>query len=105
MKERDEAWMRVEALAMRHPNYIMANKGTTNNTYISPQHIDNSPPDEDGDTDQTPLTLEKIEAKANEVYEFISICVNVFQFDARLYKACQYSDVLRKMFLLHRRKK
>ncbi|KMQ92286.1 serine threonine-protein phosphatase 2a 56 kda regulatory subunit delta isoform [Lasius niger] len=31
------------------------------------QHIDNSPPDEDGDTDQTPLTLEKIEAKANEV--------------------------------------
>lgn len=70
MKERDEAWMRVEALAMRHPNYNMANKyiDTTNNTsYILPQHIDNSPPDEDGDTDQTPLTLEKIEAKANEV--------------------------------------
>lgn len=68
MKDRDEAWMRVEALAMRHPNYNMSNKGTTNNLYTSPQHIDNSPPDEDGDTDQTPLTLEKIEAKANEVW-------------------------------------
>lgn len=67
MKDRDEAWMRVEALAMRHPNYNI-NKNTTNNTlYMSSQHIDNSPPDEDGDTDQTPLTLEKIEAKANEV--------------------------------------
>lgn len=67
MKDRDEAWMRVEALAMRHPNYNLSNKGTTNNSYASPQHIDSSPPDEDGDTDQTPLTLEKIEAKANEV--------------------------------------
>jgi len=74
MKDRDEAWMRVEALAMRHPNYNMTNKGTTNNTsYTSPQHIDISPPDEDGDTDQTPLTLEKIEAKANEVLIFIVI--------------------------------
>lgn len=65
MKDRDEAWIRVEALAMKHPNYNLSNK--TNNSYASPQHIDDSPPDEDGDNDQTPLTLEKIEAKANEV--------------------------------------
>lgn len=70
MKDRDEAWMRVEALAMKHPNYNVMSKGTTNNnttSYASQQHMDNSPPDEDGDTDQTPLTLEKIEARANEV--------------------------------------
>jgi serine/threonine-protein phosphatase 2A regulatory subunit B' len=69
MKDRDEAWMRVEALAMKHPNYNVMSKGTTNNnmSYATPQHIDNSPPDEDVDTDQTPLTLEKIEARANEV--------------------------------------
>ncbi|XP_031832124.1 serine/threonine-protein phosphatase 2A 56 kDa regulatory subunit gamma isoform isoform X2 [Nomia melanderi] len=69
MKDRDEAWMRVEALAMRHPNYNVAVKGLTNtaaNTTISQQQLDSPPPDEDGDTDQTPLTLEKIEAKANE---------------------------------------
>lgn len=70
MKDRDEAWMRVEALAMRHPNYNVAVKGLTNtaaNTTISQQQLDSPPPDEDCDTDQTPLTLEKIEAKANEV--------------------------------------
>lgn len=58
---------------MRHPNYNISNKATTNNSYISPQHIDGSPPDEDGDPDQTPLTLEKIEAKANEVFFFTFI--------------------------------
>ncbi|KAL0118569.1 hypothetical protein PUN28_009320 [Cardiocondyla obscurior] len=75
IKDRDEAWMRVEALAMKHPNYNnVTNKGTTNNTsYILPQHIDNSPPDEDGDTDQTPLTLEKIEAKANEAKKMTNV--------------------------------
>lgn len=69
MKDRDEAWMRVEALAMKHPNYSASAKGITNmtNTTISQQQLDSPPPDEDGDTDQTPLTLEKIEAKANEV--------------------------------------
>ncbi|XP_006559894.1 serine/threonine-protein phosphatase 2A 56 kDa regulatory subunit gamma isoform isoform X2 [Apis cerana] len=68
MKDRDEAWMRVEALAMRHPNYNATIKGITNTTIgtISQQQLDSPPPDEDGDTDQTPLTLEKIEAKANE---------------------------------------
>ncbi|KZC12639.1 Serine/threonine-protein phosphatase 2A 56 kDa regulatory subunit delta isoform [Dufourea novaeangliae] len=69
MKDRDEAWMRVETLAMRHPNYNVSGKGLTNtiaNTTISQQQLDSPPPDEDGDTDQTPLTLEKIEAKANE---------------------------------------
>ncbi|KAF3427679.1 hypothetical protein E2986_13868 [Frieseomelitta varia] len=69
MKDRDEAWMRVEALAMRHPNYNATIKGVTNTTIgtILQQQLDSPPPDEDGDTDQTPLTLEKIEAKANEV--------------------------------------
>lgn len=69
MKDRDEAWMRVEALAMRHPHYNMAitTKSTPNIPYSLTQHLDSPPPDEDGDTDQTPLTLEKIEAKANEV--------------------------------------
>lgn len=67
LKDRDEAWNRVETLAMRHPNYKMIVKGTTNNPYTLPQHLDSPPPDEDGDNDQIPLTLEKIEAKANEV--------------------------------------
>ncbi|XP_076249044.1 serine/threonine-protein phosphatase 2A 56 kDa regulatory subunit gamma isoform isoform X1 [Calliopsis andreniformis] len=69
MKDRDEAWMRVEALAVRHPNYNATVKSSTNintNITISQQQLDSPPPDEDGDTDQTPLTLEKIEAKANE---------------------------------------
>ena len=69
IKDRDEAWMRVEALAMRHPNYTMNIKGLTNSTAsttISQQQLDSPPPDDDGDTDQAPLTLEKIEAKANE---------------------------------------
>lgn len=62
--------MRVEALAMRHPNYTMNIKGLTNSTAsttISQQQLDSPPPDDDCDTDQAPLTLEKIEAKANEV--------------------------------------
>ncbi|XP_017755940.1 PREDICTED: serine/threonine-protein phosphatase 2A 56 kDa regulatory subunit gamma isoform isoform X1 [Eufriesea mexicana] len=68
MKDRDEAWMRVEALAMKHPNYNATIKGITNTTpsTMSQQQLDSPPPDEDGDTDQSPLTLEKIEAKANE---------------------------------------
>ncbi|XP_076179691.1 serine/threonine-protein phosphatase 2A 56 kDa regulatory subunit gamma isoform isoform X1 [Ptiloglossa arizonensis] len=69
LKDRDEAWMRVEALAMKHPCYAMTVQGLTNtvaSTTISQQQLDSPPPDEDGDTDQTPLTLEKIEAKANE---------------------------------------
>lgn len=65
-KERDEAWSKVEALAMRHPNYNPINKGVQNKSYSATQQ-ENTPPDEDGDNDQTPLTLEKIEAKANEV--------------------------------------
>ena len=67
LKERDDAWTRVEALAMRHPNYKVIVKGNTNNPYTLSQHLDSSPPYDDGDADQTPLTLEKIEVKANEV--------------------------------------
>ncbi|XP_015190593.1 PREDICTED: serine/threonine-protein phosphatase 2A 56 kDa regulatory subunit gamma isoform-like isoform X2 [Polistes dominula] len=67
MKDRDEAWMRVETLAMRHPHYNMAiNKSMPNIPYSLTQHLDSPSPDEDGDPDQAPLTLEKIEAKANE---------------------------------------
>ncbi|XP_054009796.1 serine/threonine-protein phosphatase 2A 56 kDa regulatory subunit gamma isoform-like isoform X3 [Hylaeus anthracinus] len=69
MKERDEAWMRVEALAMRHPCYAMTVQGLTNTnatSTISQQQLNSPPPDEDGDVDPMPLTLEKIEAKANE---------------------------------------
>jgi len=86
MKDRDEAWMRVEALAMKHPNYNVMSKGTTNNnmSYATPQHIDNSPPDEDVDTDQTPLTLEKIEARANEVRIDLLIDVDISHESLRL---------------------
>ncbi|XP_035718875.1 serine/threonine-protein phosphatase 2A 56 kDa regulatory subunit gamma isoform-like isoform X1 [Vespa mandarinia] len=74
MKDRDEAWMRVEALAMRHPHYNMAiTKSTPNIPYSLTQHLDSPPPDEDGDTDQTPLTLEKIEAKANEAKKITNV--------------------------------
>ncbi|XP_053983802.1 serine/threonine-protein phosphatase 2A 56 kDa regulatory subunit gamma isoform-like isoform X3 [Hylaeus volcanicus] len=69
MKERDEAWMRVEALAMRHPCYAMTVQGLTNTnatSTISQQQLNSPSPDEDGDVDPMPLTLEKIEAKANE---------------------------------------
>ncbi|XP_017885583.1 serine/threonine-protein phosphatase 2A 56 kDa regulatory subunit gamma isoform-like isoform X2 [Ceratina calcarata] len=69
MKDRDEAWSRIEQLAMKHPAYNTTIKGIQQNTMsstISQQQLDSPPPDEDGDTDQTPLTLEKIEAKANE---------------------------------------
>ncbi|XP_051154102.1 serine/threonine-protein phosphatase 2A 56 kDa regulatory subunit gamma isoform-like isoform X1 [Leptopilina boulardi] len=64
-KERDEAWSKVESLAMRHPNYNSTNKVVQNKSH-PPTQQENAPPDEDGDNDQTPLTLEKIEAKANE---------------------------------------
>lgn len=64
-KERDEAWSKVESLAMRHPNYNSINKGIQNKSHPANQQ-ENTPPDEDGENDQTPLTLEKIEAKANE---------------------------------------
>ena len=52
---------------MRHPNYNLTVKGAQNQPYAATQQIDSPPPDEDGDNDQAPLTLEKIEAKANEV--------------------------------------
>ncbi|KAH0568437.1 serine/threonine-protein phosphatase 2A 56 kDa regulatory subunit gamma isoform-like isoform X4 [Cotesia glomerata] len=66
LKDRDEAWNRVEALAMRHPSYTVVAKGLLNNSHNLSQHLDSPPFDEDADNDATPLTLEKIEAKANE---------------------------------------
>lgn len=68
LKDRDEAWNRVETLAMRHPNYTVVAHGTINNSHNLSQHLDSPPLDEDGDNDPSPLTLEKIEAKANEVW-------------------------------------
>lgn len=57
---------------MRHSNYNMANNSTTNNTlYMSSQHIDSSLPNENGDTDQAPLTLEKIKVKVVGLLEII----------------------------------
>ncbi|XP_015120095.1 serine/threonine-protein phosphatase 2A 56 kDa regulatory subunit gamma isoform isoform X2 [Diachasma alloeum] len=64
MKNRDDAWSRVELLAMRHPNYNALFQGAR---YTNPNHQLDSPPlDDDADNDAIPLTLEKIEAKANE---------------------------------------
>ncbi|XP_011306529.1 serine/threonine-protein phosphatase 2A 56 kDa regulatory subunit gamma isoform isoform X1 [Fopius arisanus] len=65
-KNRDDAWSRVELLAMRHPNYntlIQNSRNTENHQF---QHLDSPPLDDDTDNDAIPLTLEKIEAKANE---------------------------------------
>ncbi|KAK0182604.1 hypothetical protein PV327_000724 [Microctonus hyperodae] len=66
LKDRDEAWNRVESLAMQHPNYSVMAQGNLNNSYNQSPHLDSPPLDEDGENDVTPLTLEKIEAKANE---------------------------------------
>ncbi|XP_034941327.1 serine/threonine-protein phosphatase 2A 56 kDa regulatory subunit gamma isoform-like isoform X2 [Chelonus insularis] len=66
MKDRDEAWNRVENLAMRHPNYAVMTQAIQNNSHNLSQHLDSPPLDDDADNDTTPLTLEKIEAKANE---------------------------------------
>ncbi|KAK0080166.1 hypothetical protein PV325_000358 [Microctonus aethiopoides] len=66
LKDRDEAWNRVESLAMQHPNYSVVAQGNLNNSYNQSPHLDSPPLDDDGENDVTPLTLEKIEAKANE---------------------------------------
>ncbi|XP_063991917.1 serine/threonine-protein phosphatase 2A 56 kDa regulatory subunit gamma isoform-like isoform X2 [Diachasmimorpha longicaudata] len=63
MKNRDDAWSRVESLAMRHPNYSALIQGPRN---IVNHQLDSPPLDDDADIDAIPLTLEKIEAKANE---------------------------------------
>jgi hypothetical protein len=66
LKDRDEAWTRVEALAMRHPSYAIK-EVPNNNPFIVPQSENNSTPDEDGENEQITLTADNIEAKANEV--------------------------------------
>lgn len=73
LKDRDEAWNRVEALATKHPQYNLAMRRINNSTnpFITPPNVDGSPPDEENEIDQnSALTLEKIEAKANEVSGF-----------------------------------
>lgn len=72
IKDRDEAWSRVEELAMQQPDFIQGfgDMVISNNTNSIPQHA-GSPPNEDTEVDQSPhLVLEKIEAKANEVSPF-----------------------------------
>ncbi|XP_046750492.1 serine/threonine-protein phosphatase 2A 56 kDa regulatory subunit gamma isoform-like isoform X1 [Diprion similis] len=59
LKDRNEAWVRVEALAMRHPGYSSTNIDT-NYPYTLP-------PDDDAEADQTPLIFEKPKAKFTEV--------------------------------------
>ncbi|XP_011503604.1 PREDICTED: serine/threonine-protein phosphatase 2A 56 kDa regulatory subunit gamma isoform-like isoform X4 [Ceratosolen solmsi marchali] len=66
LKDRDEAWIRVEALAMRHPSYA-TKVVPNNNPFITAQLENNSMPDEDGENEQIMLTADKIEAKVNEV--------------------------------------
>ncbi|XP_014226687.1 serine/threonine-protein phosphatase 2A 56 kDa regulatory subunit delta isoform-like [Trichogramma pretiosum] len=63
LQNRDEAWTKVEALAMRHPSYSNKSGVPNNNPFINP--LNNSATTED-DCDNA-LTAEKIEAKANEV--------------------------------------
>ncbi|XP_046750494.1 serine/threonine-protein phosphatase 2A 56 kDa regulatory subunit gamma isoform-like isoform X3 [Diprion similis] len=58
LKDRNEAWVRVEALAMRHPGYSSTNIDT-NYPYTLP-------PDDDAEADQTPLIFEKPKAKFTE---------------------------------------
>lgn len=84
MKDRDDAWNRVEELAMKHPNF---NTKTNNKPFMnsistnpfltdsgsflyskSPPIINNSPPNDDIENKQnTALCMDKIETKTNEV--------------------------------------
>lgn len=67
LKDRDEAWTRVESLAMRHPSYGSKGGVPNNNPFITSQNDNNSPPEEDGENEQITLTAEKIESRATEV--------------------------------------
>uniref|UniRef100_A0ABD2WET4 Serine/threonine protein phosphatase 2A regulatory subunit n=1 Tax=Trichogramma kaykai TaxID=54128 RepID=A0ABD2WET4_9HYME len=69
LQNRDEAWTKVEALAMRHPSYSNKSGVPNNNPFINP--LNNSATTED-DCDNA-LTAEKIEAKANEVKKVSSV--------------------------------
>lgn len=51
---------------MKHPNYSTVPHGSQNNLNNSTMTLDSPPLDDDGEN-TVPLTLEKIEAKANEV--------------------------------------
>lgn len=66
MKDRNEAWSRVEHLAMRHPSYTIVRNQT--NALSTRQPGDSIPLDEDGDASELErLTIQDLEAKANEV--------------------------------------
>ncbi|XP_044013493.1 serine/threonine-protein phosphatase 2A 56 kDa regulatory subunit gamma isoform-like isoform X3 [Aphidius gifuensis] len=73
VKDRDEAWNRVETLAMKHPNYNIVPHGSQNNLNNSTMTLDSPPLDDDGENDTVPLTLEKIEAKANEAKKITNV--------------------------------
>lgn len=71
LKDRNEAWVKVEALAMRHPGYSATNVDT-NYPYTLP-------PDDEGEADQSPLIFEQAKPKLTEVgfkMEFIILIVS-----------------------------
>lgn len=59
LKDRNEAWVRVEALAMRHPGYSA--------TSVDTNYPCTLPPDDEADADQSPLIFEKPKPKLTEV--------------------------------------
>lgn len=63
LKDRDEAWNRVESLAMRHPAYQANGSVPNNNPFI--EH--NATNEDDNENEQPAYTNAKIEVKANEV--------------------------------------
>ncbi|KAJ8670223.1 hypothetical protein QAD02_001482 [Eretmocerus hayati] len=66
LKDRDEAWTRVESLAMRHPSYTSKGGMPNNNPFITSPIENNIPPEEDGDNEQLTLSSERMEVKPNE---------------------------------------
>ncbi|XP_058799907.1 serine/threonine-protein phosphatase 2A 56 kDa regulatory subunit gamma isoform isoform X3 [Phymastichus coffea] len=67
LKDRDEAWNKVEALATRHPSYSSVKSVVSNNnkTFITQNNENNAQPEEDEESEQ--LIADKIDVQANEV--------------------------------------
>ncbi|XP_058799905.1 serine/threonine-protein phosphatase 2A 56 kDa regulatory subunit gamma isoform isoform X1 [Phymastichus coffea] len=66
LKDRDEAWNKVEALATRHPSYSSVKSVVSNNnkTFITQNNENNAQPEEDEESEQ--LIADKIDVQANE---------------------------------------
>lgn len=63
MKEREEAWTKVEELAMRNPGYT----GLTRTPSTESSCIDSGATSPQGADDDEEMTLEKLEAEARKV--------------------------------------